>query len=548
MPYYSSLDSLQQYGQQNNLEEIKSASDEVKQCASLSNWIYDAKKELTGFDGYNYKKIVIANKSTQVAQWVFLQSNITKTAFLVFKGTDINNPQDVIADLGIIPSPLYVANDGEIEISGHGLMEVSIRRDYQRIANEIKSKLKFIDKLYITGHSLGGGLSIIFGIRAIIEGLFPLQNNKKVKIITFAAPNVIAIENDDLDKLSSESKQYLDILCNITHIYVNRFDIVPRLLSSSGIKWIEFISEFVCKYIGDWKQYIMGECHKYMLTQNMENSKSVMNILNQLKADTIGVAGQSLISMGKTVHESLEITKNICVKSQSFGSVLNEKMIEFVNDEYKYGTEYSQQQDDDQNIIGTIQNIFESVKKNSKNNLSLYHPFGTYYFYTSQCEPCIASKYQNESKKILSYIPSRLSYNVESMKMLLSNHSMSEYRRLFRNCKQMKNDKNNPEWFVSGYMQQIKFGILNGVKCGSGAAFWIKRRSKETSIGTYYAQQHIAEFMDNDRLRKIREEAYWSTSRNFKYRIVFHIWGDPNYYRIAAANDMNAINKIFNRL
>ncbi len=104
----------------------------VNECAYLSKWIYNVDTDLTGFDEFEYKKIIRSNKSTQIAQWVFLYSSKLKTAFIIFKGTDVTNPQDVLTDLGIIPSPIY-PKQGKKEISGHALMDVSITTDYYDI-------------------------------------------------------------------------------------------------------------------------------------------------------------------------------------------------------------------------------------------------------------------------------------------------------------------------------------------------------------------------------------------------------------------------------
>eukprot|EP01084_Bolivina_argentea_P266837 452771_1 len=481
MAYYSSLESLQEYGAKCNARQIDGGKPffGVRNCAFLSKWIYDADvSTLTGgWEKYDFQKIIKCNGSTKVSQWAFLQYN--KEAYIVFKGTDVTNIQDIMGDLNAVPSPLYPEH-GDKEISVHGGMELNVRRDYDEIKQYIKERIKYIDRLYITGHSLGGGLATIFGLKYIIDGCLPLNDiNKTIKIVTFGAPAVVAVEKD-CNKLSLKSKEYLSILHSITHCFVNRFDIVPRILSDSGVKWIDFVDNesaklfntlAIAKHFGN----------KYLLSEVADEDTNVLlKGVDFIKTATIGWLGNALISLVKDSAESsvrtVNYVKNTNYVTHRFESDLNLKIKEFLDDEYKTAqhndTDEKEKEVKFDGRVAALKWFIKSLKANSTDLLLLYHPFGTYYFYMSQCEPCIASKYQNESKKILSYIPSRLSYNVESMKMLLSNHSMSEYRRLFRNCKQMKNDKNNPEWFVSGYMQQIKFGILNGVKCGSGAAFW----------------------------------------------------------------------------
>ena len=93
---------------------------------------------LHGFDTYYNNTVVNANLSTQIAQWAFFQSAEQRTAFLVFKGTDMSNPQDVLADLGMLPAPMFPTDGAqEKEISGHALMTVTVARDYYKMTQHI---------------------------------------------------------------------------------------------------------------------------------------------------------------------------------------------------------------------------------------------------------------------------------------------------------------------------------------------------------------------------------------------------------------------------
>ena len=113
----------------------------------------------------------------------------------------------------------------------------------------------------MTGHSLGGGLSIIFALKAIIDGLFPMKDIE-IKVVTFGAPSVVALEKE-LDALSKQSRAYLDALIRMTHCVVNRFDVVPRLLSSVGVKWLDFVSRTSLQYIKDWKSKITEKVWRF---------------------------------------------------------------------------------------------------------------------------------------------------------------------------------------------------------------------------------------------------------------------------------------------
>ncbi len=105
--------------------------------------------------------------------------------------------------------------------------------------------------MYISGHSLGGGLAILFGLRGIIDDIIPLKDKSKesVQIVTFGAPCCIAIEQN-MNELSQKSiKEIFTNFANITSCLVNKFDIVPRLLSAVGVKWIDFVTKATYKYL-----------------------------------------------------------------------------------------------------------------------------------------------------------------------------------------------------------------------------------------------------------------------------------------------------------
>ncbi len=89
------------------------------------------------------------------------------------------------------------------------------------------------DNLYIIGHSLGGGLGILFGLESIINKYIPC--NKLMNIITFGSPVVISYENN-FNSLSKNAKKILYELHNICHCFVNKFDSVPRV--PARIEWM----------------------------------------------------------------------------------------------------------------------------------------------------------------------------------------------------------------------------------------------------------------------------------------------------------------------
>ena len=68
-------------------------------------------------------------------------------------------------------------------------MYATLMRDFHRIWKIINCRIAMFDNLYVMGHSLGGGLAVLFGLESIINKFVP--SNKQMKIITFGSPSVI---------------------------------------------------------------------------------------------------------------------------------------------------------------------------------------------------------------------------------------------------------------------------------------------------------------------------------------------------------------------
>lgn len=258
-------------------------------CAQLSNWIYIPDEipmpspSISRDDStahWHYKKVVIA-KSTQIAQWSLLQhSSEPKNAYLVFKGTDADKifgilrcclyihsdveiaftlyfiaNTDILADSSMIPMPIWVhqdaddvtskmdknrkrrlheplsspsdnPDDAEWQFCAHSGILATLMRDFHRIWNTINRRIAYIDNLYVCGHSLGGGLAVLFGLQSIIHHFLP--SHKTMQIITFGCPAVISYEHE-FHSLSRHAQRVLSRLQDICHCVVNRFDPIPRI-------------------------------------------------------------------------------------------------------------------------------------------------------------------------------------------------------------------------------------------------------------------------------------------------------------------------------
>ena len=107
-----------------------------------------------------------------------------------------------------------------------------------------ESAFSRFDSLHVIGHSLGGGLGMLFGLESILKRFVP--TSKCMKVVTFGAPVVISYENS-FDSLSRGAKKILAELHSICHCFVNRFDPVPRI--PARIEWMMTVIPYALKKI-----------------------------------------------------------------------------------------------------------------------------------------------------------------------------------------------------------------------------------------------------------------------------------------------------------
>eukprot|EP01084_Bolivina_argentea_P218349 370558_1 len=198
----------------------KSTYDSIKKqvinCCLLSKWIYNptAYNPLLNATNIIIKKHV-ESKDCQTINWSFTLNKINKTAYIVFRGTsDKALGIDVLTDISFIPQPIWYGNDDDekqmndydcdfidtskyhknrFHFAVHCGMYAAVSRNIGVILESLRKHHKQFNKLYITGHSLGGGLAILFGLELLLKRIIN-PNKIDCKIIVFGAPNVISLE------------------------------------------------------------------------------------------------------------------------------------------------------------------------------------------------------------------------------------------------------------------------------------------------------------------------------------------------------------------
>ena len=136
-----------------------------------------------------------------------------------------------------------IEND-EWQFCGHSGIYATLMRDFHRIWKIINIRIAMFDNLYVIGHSLGGGLAILFALESIINKYVP--SNKSMQVVTFGSPVVISYEND-FNSLSRHAKKILFELHNCCHCFVNRFDPVPRV--PARIEWMMTVIPYALRKI-----------------------------------------------------------------------------------------------------------------------------------------------------------------------------------------------------------------------------------------------------------------------------------------------------------
>eukprot|EP01083_Nonionella_stella_P178503 630754_1 len=177
---------------------------------------------------------------------------VNQKMHFLYSKADPDKVFDIMADTAVIPMPIWCrepqhssnATRAKWQFCGHSGVYATLMRDFHYIWEIITSRLTMFDHLYIIGHSLGGGLAILFGLESIINKYLP--SNKSMHIVTFGTPAVISYECR-FESLSLNAQRTLFQLHNICHCFVNRFDPIPRV--PARIEWMMTVIPYALKKI-----------------------------------------------------------------------------------------------------------------------------------------------------------------------------------------------------------------------------------------------------------------------------------------------------------
>ena len=172
-------------------------------CLTLSTLAYKTPGESHGSLvtlGYGFSALLQLKRDTEV-----LIAIKDRTCYVAFRGTEMSSFTDIMSDACFM---LHKTPCGLIH-----------RGFYHAVSDNMKDLLFTLntleyDKLYITGHSLGGALAVVFAA-AVCH-----TNDAHVDgVVTFGQPRVGDVA----------FSMYCDERFNVTR-FINKTDVVPRLL------------------------------------------------------------------------------------------------------------------------------------------------------------------------------------------------------------------------------------------------------------------------------------------------------------------------------
>eukprot|EP00466_Bigelowiella_natans_P013343 jgi/Bigna1/136524/aug1.34_g11232 len=143
-------------------------------------------------------------------KFLMLASLKTKTLYIVFKGTDFTNLQDVLADalaykMGRFRGKKKIAALGFVDMY-EALDYAMFRKEGRSIGKHVEELLKkYVDNIVIIGHSLGGALANLLYYDLIAGPDFQFDP-RTVRLVTYGSPRTFSEEvADELQEICQQS-------------------------------------------------------------------------------------------------------------------------------------------------------------------------------------------------------------------------------------------------------------------------------------------------------------------------------------------------------
>ncbi len=163
------------------------------------------------------------------AQGYLLQNDVSKEYVLSFRGTEVSEKSDVLADLKVTKN----------QEASMGMVHRGFKKELDKLWSIITEATKDIDKIYVTGHSLGAAMATIAAGR---------MQSKVEALVTFGSPRVgtrqfvnnlqvahYRVQNN-CDDVTKVPFLFLGFRHHGTHVYMNFHGELRTLTSWQRIK------------------------------------------------------------------------------------------------------------------------------------------------------------------------------------------------------------------------------------------------------------------------------------------------------------------------
>jgi hypothetical protein len=211
--------------------------------AVIAGWSYSDAKTLANKLRYyelpavSVKGIAVTNPAMLIVASAFLvRSKCGRLGILAFRGTEPTNAINWLTDTDVVEKPFGqgLVHQGFF-VNLEAIWEVIVRRLEEAVRPADGKRQQPLERLYITGHSLGGGMAVLAAARLMLENEGRLSGLLH-GVYTFGQP---AVGNADFaNEWAPQFGQRLH-----RHIYAH--DVVPHLPPAWFGRFVHFGSERV---------------------------------------------------------------------------------------------------------------------------------------------------------------------------------------------------------------------------------------------------------------------------------------------------------------
>jgi hypothetical protein len=180
---------------------------------------------------------------------IYVNNQLKEVIVIVFKGTSIDKPQDILTDANIIYTKFEANQNVKVHAGFNSSLKLFVENEDNIVFGTGKLSPKYYDSntiFLITGHSLGGAIATLYGAYLREQGV--AKDN--LLVYTFGAPvvgNYIFYNNYDWISYGDKSMRHYRV--------INNYDIVAH----TDVNW---------RYLYDGKEFILDDLGNFVSRTN----------------------------------------------------------------------------------------------------------------------------------------------------------------------------------------------------------------------------------------------------------------------------------------